>query len=900
MEVFFMKIKKLLTLLIASSMVVACGTKPAKSSDAGNSENQSSPSEIAPSSDNGSSEEAPASSSEAPQPSSSEAPASSSEAKPSSSEALKPSSSEAPASSSEAPASSSEAPSSSAQPSSSEAPVVLSSISVTAPTKVDYTTDDTELDLTGMVVTANYSDGSTQVIAEGYTVSAIDFSIAGTKVVTVTYQGKTDSFSINVTQAKPTDWTADDYALFDQYIGGYGVPFFYGPDLGLGDITWQYKNSAFYAQGSATINTTADENNNPLDPVKDLLVADGFTVDTEFSIADSQLTYELSAQFMDENNLFHNLSVTLGAYNKLGRVAATGTFRMIMEDTIYYSSWEDLGLEPRLIEYFELGDTFDIPDLPDGGLYSASDYQEYTLKAMANNAASVPLYIIGDADYALAVALAFLGADWMTSKTAENEYLAIEENGKLQAEISYNDSYGEVWVVFGKPDEKPQYVQVAAEIFEVSPYAFSYNSNGYYFVDFEEELGEGETLEDLLKSYMDILEAYAETAQEEWVIKADATQYSETLWYAEYACPELSTDIEILAFNDDGEYGVQINASEFIPFPALFAPYVAAMGLEEDTFNVEQEASGSIMVWAQIDYDKTALTFEQAIMAYAQLLLDEDSFGFKVLSAYQDVTMSSGDEGGRYQIANDEVRAEFYAFGGKVQIALYPYEPAPESAFVDAVIAELAEFEIEWDDEDQSFGYANYRVLGDDEDLNSVVQALADRLFEVGSYELDILLDVPADETDQYPEATIILFCDEGSVEIAYGEGYGDGHAPVLFITIRTFDTDLDIYVNAVAALTGVTMALVQEGVYGGQGIKKFNQTLALSQYAGTLMQLYVGANLLASSLGFSLSQLAWSGNNIVGIFDNNKGYQVQIYLLGDANKNYTGYYNVYVILPTE
>ncbi|MBQ6730768.1 MAG: bacterial Ig-like domain-containing protein [Bacilli bacterium] len=95
---------------------------------------------------------------------------------------------------------------SSANPSSSSvAPVVtLVSIKVTAPTKTAYTTADTALDLAGMVVTANYSDQTTQVITTGYTVSTVDFSSAGEKTVTVTYEGKTDTFKINVANQKFT------------------------------------------------------------------------------------------------------------------------------------------------------------------------------------------------------------------------------------------------------------------------------------------------------------------------------------------------------------------------------------------------------------------------------------------------------------------------------------------------------------------------------------------------------------------------------------------------------------------------------------------------------------------------------------------------------------------------
>ena len=95
--------------------------------------------------------------------------------------------------------SSSNVPDTSSSSSSSEEQVTLVSISVTAPTRTAYTTADTALDLEGMVVTANYSNETSEVISEGYTVSQVDFSTAGSKTVTVTYQGKTATFTITVT-----------------------------------------------------------------------------------------------------------------------------------------------------------------------------------------------------------------------------------------------------------------------------------------------------------------------------------------------------------------------------------------------------------------------------------------------------------------------------------------------------------------------------------------------------------------------------------------------------------------------------------------------------------------------------------------------------------------------------
>ena len=74
--------------------------------------------------------------------------------------------------------------------------MTLESITVSGPTKTEYEIGD-ELDLTGLVVTAHYSDGSYQEVTD-YEVSGFDSAAAGEKTVTVTYQGETVSFKITV------------------------------------------------------------------------------------------------------------------------------------------------------------------------------------------------------------------------------------------------------------------------------------------------------------------------------------------------------------------------------------------------------------------------------------------------------------------------------------------------------------------------------------------------------------------------------------------------------------------------------------------------------------------------------------------------------------------------------
>ena len=77
---------------------------------------------------------------------------------------------------------------------------VLESISVEGPTIKQYDVGAT-FDATGLVVTAHYSNGVTQVIPAGqYTLSEPDMSTAGEKTVTVTYKDKTATFTIKVGQ----------------------------------------------------------------------------------------------------------------------------------------------------------------------------------------------------------------------------------------------------------------------------------------------------------------------------------------------------------------------------------------------------------------------------------------------------------------------------------------------------------------------------------------------------------------------------------------------------------------------------------------------------------------------------------------------------------------------------
>lgn len=87
----------------------------------------------------------------------------------------------------------------------------LTSLTVTPPTKTQYNIGD-ELDTTGMVVTANYSDNSTKDVTSAVTLSGFDSASEGNVTVTVSYTEKditkTGTFVVTI-----VDTSVDTYTI---------------------------------------------------------------------------------------------------------------------------------------------------------------------------------------------------------------------------------------------------------------------------------------------------------------------------------------------------------------------------------------------------------------------------------------------------------------------------------------------------------------------------------------------------------------------------------------------------------------------------------------------------------------------------------------------------------------
>ena len=75
---------------------------------------------------------------------------------------------------------------------------VLEKITISGPTKTQYNVGD-ELDLTGLVVTAHYTNGETkELTSEQYSVTGFDSSSVGVCTVKITFEGKETTFNVTI------------------------------------------------------------------------------------------------------------------------------------------------------------------------------------------------------------------------------------------------------------------------------------------------------------------------------------------------------------------------------------------------------------------------------------------------------------------------------------------------------------------------------------------------------------------------------------------------------------------------------------------------------------------------------------------------------------------------------
>ena len=106
----------------------------------------------------------------------------------------------------------------------------VESIKVTPPEKTTYYQGQ-QLDVTGMVVTATFTDGSSMPVTGVYEYEGYNSSVIGEQTITVTYGGKNDTFTVTVEEGQIAalnatyETTSTDSQLTELVIGNYSGDF---------------------------------------------------------------------------------------------------------------------------------------------------------------------------------------------------------------------------------------------------------------------------------------------------------------------------------------------------------------------------------------------------------------------------------------------------------------------------------------------------------------------------------------------------------------------------------------------------------------------------------------------------------------------------------------------------
>ncbi len=116
--------------------------------------------------------------------------------------------------------------------------VVVSSISVkSGPTKTSYYEGDT-LNTSGLSLTVKYNNGTSKTISSGFSCSPTSLSSSGTKTITVTYEGKTTTFTVSVSKLELSSITVKSKPSKTSYYVGESFN-----DSGL-TLTAKYNNGS--------------------------------------------------------------------------------------------------------------------------------------------------------------------------------------------------------------------------------------------------------------------------------------------------------------------------------------------------------------------------------------------------------------------------------------------------------------------------------------------------------------------------------------------------------------------------------------------------------------------------------------------------------------------------------
>lgn len=196
----------------------------------------------------------------------------------------------------------------------------------TQPAKVEYDYGVTKLDLTNAQIKINWESGkasTNKAITEDMLVKDYDLTVAGSKKITVEYNGKRTSFDILVRgKINDLDLTEEVTQNIESITGGYKVAS--KQDFTLGNIqAVQYDNVSILQESQIKVETISVQDSNAGATVNDLTIS--LAIENGKIVlkgnAQKEGTYNIKVSMKENANIALNLTIKAEASTQVGEIS---------------------------------------------------------------------------------------------------------------------------------------------------------------------------------------------------------------------------------------------------------------------------------------------------------------------------------------------------------------------------------------------------------------------------------------------------------------------------------------------------------------------------------------------------------------------------------------------------
>ena len=266
------------------------------------------------------------------------------------------------------------------------------------------------LDLTGLVVTAKYSDGSSKPVTD-YAVNPANGTLLNTigeTTVTVTYDGYSKSFKVNVSQASKKTWTEEEANIMKAHLYGEVLPYT-GDENSV--VSYDTEEDLVLIQGG-------DASGGKLGKYQDALNAAGYVRLGVNPVFEKDVNTSAGKRYIRVTTQVEDDKFVIRAYDPYYYTFPTDFAKMIAEDAFYSN---------------------DVPPAFEGADYYETSTSNLAIFCYTESTSAESSYTT-----------TLQSARWLIGASKYKEhYFAVSPDGKYAVYYKYNTQYRSLDIYFG-------------------------------------------------------------------------------------------------------------------------------------------------------------------------------------------------------------------------------------------------------------------------------------------------------------------------------------------------------------------------------------------------------------------------------------------------------------------